>query len=759
MISLMVAFMLPLSALAYDQYESMNVGETKTFYFPSEVTSRASMMYSYNCSSDHINNVEIVSYTNTSVTVKALAYTQSQVNIRFDYWWNENNYGRHDTHMVHIDLNGGGGGEYTGSDYNPYNYDIDYGSWGTITVEVGQTTTVYCQYDIPVPSKVKSILWSDYQQLGNYDITYQSSSSCTIKGRFAYSGTKLWCLMKYGSNTFKAYYTVNVKESPKQTLSLSANPDGGAVDKGKTIYLTASDTSADIYYTFNGSTPTTSSTRYTPSGITINEDCTLKAVAKKSGYNDSPVMTWVYSVQEPSPVIAEINATNFPDANFRNYLLVQDYGKDGVLTEDEISQITSIDVYNKDISSLKGIEYFTALTNLKCYENLLTTLDVSKNTALTRLNCGYNQLTTMDVSMNTALKEIKCYNNQLTTLDVSKNTLLTELDCGGNQLTTLDMSKNMVLTELDCRSNQLTTLDLSNNTALKKVYCHDNQLTILDVSNSTALTYLNCTNNQLAALDVSKNTALAELWCYENQLTDLDVSKNTALTDLYCYSNQLTALDLSKNTALHVLYCNYNELTSLDLSKNTELRMLRTQSNPLTSLDVSKNTALTSLSCANNQLTSLDVSKNTALTILWCYENKLTSLDVSKNTALEYLYCYNNMIKGETMDALINGLPQNTTDNEPRFNIIDPTSEKEGNVCTKTQVAAVKAKGWFPCYYDSNSKQYVEYEGSEDTSTPAVISSVSADTKAAAVYTLSGQRLAAPRKGVNIIGGKKMVIK
>ncbi|MBO7068498.1 MAG: hypothetical protein J6W52_07455 [Bacteroidaceae bacterium] len=33
----------------------------------------------------------------------------------------------------------------------------------------------------------------------------------------------------------------------------------------------------------------------------------------------------------------EINETNFPDANFRSYLLAQTYGADGVLTEEEIA--------------------------------------------------------------------------------------------------------------------------------------------------------------------------------------------------------------------------------------------------------------------------------------------------------------------------------------------------------------------------------------------------------------------------------------
>ena len=38
----------------------------------------------------------------------------------------------------------------------------------------------------------------------------------------------------------------------------------------------------------------------------------------------------------------------------------------------------------REIESLKGIEYFTALTKLNCRSNKLTSLDVSKNIALNR---------------------------------------------------------------------------------------------------------------------------------------------------------------------------------------------------------------------------------------------------------------------------------------------------------------------------------------------------------------------------------------
>ncbi len=45
----------------------------------------------------------------------------------------------------------------------------------------------------------------------------------------------------------------------------------------------------------------------------------------------------------------------------------------------------------------------------------------------------------------------------LTGLDVSKNTALTELACPGNYLSSLDVSKNTALKELNCRANQLLT--------------------------------------------------------------------------------------------------------------------------------------------------------------------------------------------------------------------------------------------------------------------------------------------------------------
>ena len=172
----------------------------------------------------------------------------------------------------------------------------------------------------------------------------------------------------------------------------------------------------------------------------------------------------------------EINDTNFPDVNFRTHVKQYDTDSDGSLSDKEIAAVTSIDVSTQTITDLKGIEHFTALTELSCGSDQLTTLDVSANTALKKLYCSYGQLTTLDVSNCTALTDLFCHNNQLSTLDVSNCTALQYLECYSNHLNALDVSKNTELKKLDCSSNQLTALNVANCTALTHLDCYSNQI-------------------------------------------------------------------------------------------------------------------------------------------------------------------------------------------------------------------------------------------------------------------------------------------
>ena len=253
-----------------------------------------------------------------------------------------------------------------------------------------------------------------------------------------------------------------------------------------------------------------------------------------------------------------INETNFPDANFRNWLLSEPYGSDGVLTDGEIAAIITIDVSSNSIADLTGIEHLTALKNLNCSDNQLTELDVSHNTALETLDCSNNQLTAIEVSQNTALEVLYCSNNQLAQLDVTQNTALKRLRCSNIQLTQLDVSQNMALAYLGCSNNQLTALDVCQNTALETLDCSNNQLTALDVCQNTALEVLYCSNNQLAQLDVSQNTALGALDCCGNQINGgnmeaLVASLPTVDVDYWGENGWFIVIDLDSETEQNVI--------------------------------------------------------------------------------------------------------------------------------------------------------------------------------------------------------------
>ena len=166
----------------------------------------------------------------------------------------------------------------------------------------------------------------------------------------------------------------------------------------------------------------------------------------------------------------KINETNFPDANFRKFIMEEDYGKDGILTASEIADLKQIYVNNMNISNLKGIEYFTELEDLYCFGNEITSLDVSDNSSLKILWCYGNKLTDLDVSKNTDLVSLYVFKNKLTNLDLSKNTKLYEVECQDNELNKLILPKNDILSNLHCYHNKLKNLEISDNPYLVMVH-------------------------------------------------------------------------------------------------------------------------------------------------------------------------------------------------------------------------------------------------------------------------------------------------
>jgi hypothetical protein len=95
-----------------------------------------------------------------------------------------------------------------------------------------------------------------------------------------------------------------------QAATPTANPTGGAVASGTTVVLSTATSGATIYYTTDGSTPTSSSTAYSAQ-ISVTNAMTIKAIAVKSGMTNSDIMSESYTMYAfGAPTIVSAAAGN-----------------------------------------------------------------------------------------------------------------------------------------------------------------------------------------------------------------------------------------------------------------------------------------------------------------------------------------------------------------------------------------------------------------------------------------------------------------
>jgi len=104
------------------------------------------------------------------------------------------------------------------------------------------------------------------------------------------------------SNVATATYTINLPAAATPTFS----PAPGTFTSAQSVLLADTTTGASIYYTTNGSTPTTASTLYSPSTpIAVSSTTTINAIAVAPGFSNSAVATGTYTINGPAVSVVE----------------------------------------------------------------------------------------------------------------------------------------------------------------------------------------------------------------------------------------------------------------------------------------------------------------------------------------------------------------------------------------------------------------------------------------------------------------------
>lgn len=161
-------------------------------------------------------------------------------------------------------------------------------------------------------------------------------------------------------------------------------------------------------------------------------------------------------------------------------------GGDSTIYDIDVDTITVLDLRDKGIKNLNGIEYFTSLVKLDI-SNTEETEEFdppsSKLRELTR-----NSVSEIDLSRNVNLKDLNLSGNNLEELDLSENLALVSLDASDNALRTVKLPASSNLVEVNVKDNLLTELDLSANINLEKLDVSNNEFEskdyIIGVENS-----------------------------------------------------------------------------------------------------------------------------------------------------------------------------------------------------------------------------------------------------------------------------------
>ena len=174
------------------------------------------------------------------------------------------------------------------------------------SVSITDTTTgaaIYYTTDGSVPSTSST----------PYSVAITVSSTQTIRAIAIAPG--------YAQSTVaSATYTITLP-----TATPVFTPAAGTYTGAQTVTIADATPGAIIYYTTNGTTPTTSSSQYPPVGIRVPATETIKAIAVATGYSQSAVASAAYTIATaPSVTTKAASALNTSSATLNGSVTAND---------------------------------------------------------------------------------------------------------------------------------------------------------------------------------------------------------------------------------------------------------------------------------------------------------------------------------------------------------------------------------------------------------------------------------------------------
>ena len=293
-----------------------------------------------------------------------------------------------------------------------------------------------------------------------------------------------------------------------------------------------------------------------------------------------------------------INATNFPDDNFRAQVkeAFDNIEEDDIISDEEMEANGGHHTFD-NVSNLKGIELLTSITELYL-------VNYTDEACLRTFDYALPNLNTLDIQDQVG---------ELTTVDASKCTNLETFLAGENpaNLSTLKLPsgiKSIALNNApliktfdpkqfsDLRSvaftgtTGITDLDFSDHKSIQTIGVdgiHDYyQLNSLIMANCPMLTNIDIKSSTIKSLTFKSLPEMLEILVYESDITNMLVDDLAQLGSIEAHDNVLGTLTLNNLPAIYGLDCHDNKLQTLIIDKCPNMNGIWAENNKLMWLDL-----------------------------------------------------------------------------------------------------------------------------------------------------------------------------
>ena len=270
----------------------------------------------------------------------------------------------------------------------------------------------------------------------------------------------------------------------------------------------------------------------------------------------------------------------FTDPTLLQILLKEcDANNNGMLTQSELSTITSLSIAGTAVRTLSGMELLTSLTTFDCSSTNITSLDLSGCSTVTDLNISSNSFSKVIMPKNSALQNLVAQEVQANKLDFTGCANLATADFAGSSIESLVLDG---LTKLNTFvTGRINHLSAQNCKALTSLSVINIGLQSLNLTGCTSLTALDCYDNaDLVSLTLKGCTALGNIMCRSCGFTSLDLSGLSALTVIYCQRGNLQTINLTGCVMLNNFYAHTNKWIEIDLSPCISIGSVNVKDSP-----------------------------------------------------------------------------------------------------------------------------------------------------------------------------------